>query len=142
MRVLALAVFRRNDEVLLTHFLDHSTGESLLRPPGGGLNFGESSEAAIRREMLEELGLELASVRLLGVLESTFVYEGRPGHNVEFIYEATPTDRSLYEAEEVWAEEDIADAAGETRFLLTWRTLDDGSGRLVPQGLRELIEGG
>jgi nucleoside triphosphatase len=39
--------------------------------PGGGLEAGENAEAALRREMLEEVGLEMAQV------EALFFSDGR-----------------------------------------------------------------
>ncbi len=140
MRVLALGVFGRRDQVLLSHFEDAVTGERLARPPGGGLLFGETSEQAIRREMREELGVELSSVRLLGVLESLFHFEGKRGHNVEFIYAVTAADLGLYERDETWGEDDGPGPAGTTPVLFRWSALTVEGTRLVPQGLRELLK--
>ena len=59
---------------------------------GGHVEFGEGSATAVRREICEELGIELAEVALLGVLENVFEYAGRPGHEVVFVYGATIPD--------------------------------------------------
>lgn len=45
---------------------------TFYRPPGGGIQFGETSLEAARREMREEFRLEVDDPRLLGVLESIF----------------------------------------------------------------------
>ena len=71
-------VLNREDEVLLLHHI--------LRPgsgwgiPGGFLDRGEHPEAAIRRELNEETGIELSDLRLLKF--HTFA------RHIEFLYAA------------------------------------------------------
>ncbi len=46
--------------------------EGIWRPPGGGVNPGEELEAGVRREALEELGVEIELERFLVSSEATF----------------------------------------------------------------------
>ena len=51
-------------------FVRHTYGNrSAWEIPGGGLHRGEAPEAAVRREMREELGIELVDVREVGRVE-------------------------------------------------------------------------
>jgi 8-oxo-dGTP diphosphatase len=50
--------------VLLMHWRDPVTGNTLWEPPGGGVEPGESELAAARRELHEETGLDPAVVTL------------------------------------------------------------------------------
>jgi 8-oxo-dGTP pyrophosphatase MutT (NUDIX family) len=52
--------------------LDPDDGSYYYRPLGGGIDFSETGEEAARRELREELGVELGSVRFLGFLENLF----------------------------------------------------------------------
>ena len=54
------------DNVLLVR---HSYGPPVWGLPGGGLSKGEDPEDAARREVREELGLELGALVSLGVIE-------------------------------------------------------------------------
>lgn len=45
------------------------------RPPGGGIKAGEDFEAGVRREALEETGLEIELQRYLVAAEARFLYE-------------------------------------------------------------------
>lgn len=49
--------------------LKHSYGPDVWSLPGGGLARGEEPLAAARREVREELGLELARIEAIGTLE-------------------------------------------------------------------------
>ncbi|MCS6833894.1 MAG: NUDIX hydrolase, partial [Flammeovirgaceae bacterium] len=55
--------------------------------PGGGVNFGESLESALRREFAEETGLSVQIKQFLFVCE--FLHP--PLHAVEFFFEVSPT---------------------------------------------------
>ncbi|MGE5334694.1 MAG: nucleotide triphosphate diphosphatase NUDT15 [Nitrososphaerota archaeon] len=48
----------------------HGAGD--WSPPGGHLEFGEAPEEAAAREVLEETGLPLENIRLVGVVNSVF----------------------------------------------------------------------
>jgi 8-oxo-dGTP pyrophosphatase MutT (NUDIX family) len=62
----------RDDEAGRVLFVRHAYGDrSVWELPGGGMRRREDPEAAVRREMGEELGIELANVRPLGAVEIT-----------------------------------------------------------------------
>ena len=54
-RPIVIGVAIRNDRVLAIEGFDAHKGEHFFRPPGGGIEFGETSEGALRREFREEL---------------------------------------------------------------------------------------
>jgi len=92
-----LSKYKRNVSVLILYkaegaiLLQHRTKDAPTFPEywslfGGGIEEGETPEQAVRREILEELGYELASPRLFTVQQiadekvHVFVelYDGRP----------------------------------------------------------------
>lgn len=54
--------------------------------PGGRPVFGEPSDTALRREMREEIGVEITVERLLWFLENFFVYQGQQAHEIACYY--------------------------------------------------------
>ncbi|GIF95803.1 NUDIX hydrolase [Catellatospora citrea] len=134
-RNLALAVPRRGDDLLVFRGHDPTRGQTFYRPLGGGIEFGETAEQALHREMREELAVELTGVRLLGVLENLFRGFDRDGHEIVFVFACDLADPSLYERDHVG---EILDDAG-TPVL--WRPLSgfDGTTPLYPVGLADLL---
>ncbi|MEK4130322.1 NUDIX hydrolase [Solibacillus sp. FSL W8-0474] len=59
----AVAVINENGDILLQRRLDGKWGV-----PGGFMELGESTEEAGRREVLEETGLEIGKLDLVGVI--------------------------------------------------------------------------
>jgi ADP-ribose pyrophosphatase YjhB (NUDIX family) len=66
---------------VLAHKADH---EDFWALPGGRVELLESSEEALRRELREELGVEVPWERLLWIVESFFTYERQATHEIGF----------------------------------------------------------
>ncbi len=136
-RVIALCVLRRDDTILVERDYDRVLQQTYYRPPGGGLLFGERAADAVRREMREELGVELGDLQPLGVLENLFVFEDEPGHEIVFVFAARALDDALYRSDAVALLEDDG-----SRHVAEWQHLDRLAGPdtlLYPPGLLSLI---
>jgi ADP-ribose pyrophosphatase YjhB (NUDIX family) len=67
----ARCLIESNGRILL---IRQTYGDMLWTLPGGLIKSGETPEDAIRREVLEEVGLELSQLRSLGVFTDTHEY--------------------------------------------------------------------
>jgi ADP-ribose pyrophosphatase YjhB (NUDIX family) len=133
----AICAFQRGGRILVAHGHDSVKSQRYARPLGGSIEFGERAVDALRREIREELGAEIAHPRLLGVLESQFVLEGRAGHEVVFVFGADFADSRLYETPTLPIREAGWDGPA------TWVPLDafrNGVTPLVPTGLLGLLD--
>ena len=75
--------------------------------------------------------MEPGAVRLLGVLENLFRFQGSPGHEIAFVFDAVVADPGFYSTEPtpvVLDEGSRVSWEPVTRFM-------DGSARLYPQGM-------
>lgn len=114
---------------------DELKDETYHRPLGGGIEFGETAAEAVRRELREELAAELAAVRQIAVLENLFTFDGKPGHEIVFLFSADLVDKSLYGREEMGI---VLDEGAPVR----WLSLGDvasGKAILYPAGLAEFL---
>ena len=100
-RVVALAIIRKPRSGQLLVFAGHDPARDLTyhRPLGGGVLFGERADAAVRRELMEELGVQVRTHRGLGATEAIFAVAGRRHHEIFLLVECSFDDRSLYRRE-------------------------------------------
>ena len=90
-RPIALCVFKNNNRILVFEGHDSIRDETYYRPLGGGIEFGESGEVAVRREIMEELHSEIRELKHLGYLENIFTHNGNTGHEIVMIYDGALT---------------------------------------------------
>ena len=136
-RPIALCVFLNNNRILVFEGYDKARDETFYRPLGGGIEFGEKAEDTVRRELNEEINVEIEDVRYLGTLENIFTFNGGSYHEVVMVYDAALIESGLYEQAVIVGKE----ANGDTIRAL-WKSLDEfESGKLIlyPSGLMELL---
>ncbi len=88
-RAVAIAVIKRGDEVLAVACYDTVKNEKFYRLPGGGIEFGEKAADTLKREIKEEIGLEITVGKKLGVYENIFTFGNQPGHEIMVLHEAS-----------------------------------------------------
>ena len=137
-RPLTICVFLNNNRILVAEGYDPIKQQTFYRPLGGGIEFGETSADTVRRELKEELNVEVDALRYLGTLENIFVFNGTPGHEIVMVYDGALIDSGLYEQAVIVGEE----ANGEI-IRAVWKSLDEfGEGKsiLYPLGLLGLLK--
>ncbi|HTM03957.1 MAG TPA: NUDIX domain-containing protein [Vicinamibacterales bacterium] len=127
------AVIRRGREVLLSYAIEPGTGARFGRFLGGGIEFGEHAEATLRREIHEEIGVELGTVSLLGVIEDVCEWGGRHHHEVTFVFTATFADAEMYSRDAFTVDEDVCDGAA------VWVPLERLTSGAIPMYPPELV---
>ena len=135
-RVKAVCLCRRGDEILVTAGYDPTKDERFFIPAGGGVEFGELAADAARREMREELGVELGEVTLVGVFENLFAFDAKPGHEIVFAFVGAPLDPAVYERTEIHGHETNHDP-----IVATWQPIDRFREPpwLYPEGLLDAL---
>lgn len=100
-RALAIAIIKNDqNQILVSPGYDKIKNEYFYRLLGGGVDFGEKSLDALKREFREELETELTNCCLLGITENIFSYDDQPGHEICFIYTADFADSRNYQKQE------------------------------------------
>jgi ADP-ribose pyrophosphatase YjhB (NUDIX family) len=131
--VKAMVLIRRpRDGALLVSVGKNPAGEPFHRPLGGHVEFGEYAAGTARRELREEIGQELADVRLAGVLENIFEWGGATQHEIVFIFTAALADEAAYEI----PEQTILDEQDGPRVI--WRSPREAVPPLYPPGAADL----
>jgi ADP-ribose pyrophosphatase YjhB (NUDIX family) len=104
----AAAIIEKDNKIL---FLDHSyiNGYGL---PGGMVKAGEDIEAALRREVKEETGFEVADLSFFTSTSSNF--KGIPTVSVTFLVRVTGKEVESHEGKLVWL--DPAEASGKMAY--------------------------
>lgn len=136
-RVKVIGLAWRENRLLAAEVEDDSGRIKGVRPLGGSIEFGETREQALHREIREELGTEIRIVGPWHVLENIFEHHGSIGHEFIFAADVELADQGLYERDEIRyceLDETAATARWFGRDMLRDAGLD-----LYPTGLETVL---
>lgn len=122
-------ILRDNKDVLVGLGYDEIKKEHFGRVLGGGMNFGETAEAAVRREIKEELLCEIENLEFVKLIENIFIYNGEKGHQITFLYKGDLSNKDLYKQEKILVHDTKS-------FEAEWLPLSDvitGKVKLYPE---------
>lgn len=105
-RPIALGVAIKNNKLLVSEGYDKVKDQTFYRCIGGGIEFLEKSEVALKREFMEELGVEIKVHDFLGISENIFTYEGKNGHELVLFYAVEIDDSDYKDTYTILDEED------------------------------------
>ena len=96
-RPIALGLAIKNNKLLVSEGFDKVKNETFYRCLGGGIEFLEKSEEALKREFLEEINIEITVKDFLGISESIFTYQGKKAHELILFYSIDISDENYKE---------------------------------------------
>jgi len=85
-RPIVLGIAVRDNKILVQECFDENEKKVFYRALGGGIEFCEKSKEALKREFLEELGIEIEVKEYVGMSENIFEFNGRKGHELVLMY--------------------------------------------------------
>jgi len=91
-RPIALGLAIKNNKVLVSEGYDKVKDQTFYRCLGGGIEFLEKSDEALKREFKEEIGADVTVKDFLGLEENIFTFNGKNGHELIFVYNVDVKD--------------------------------------------------
>lgn len=88
-RNIALGLTIHDNKILVEKGFDKTKEIFFYRCIGGGIEKNEKPIEAIKREFLEELGFEIIVNKKLGIIDSSFTYNGKLGHEIVHLFDIT-----------------------------------------------------
>jgi ADP-ribose pyrophosphatase YjhB (NUDIX family) len=135
--VKALGLHWRYGCILAAEVYDSRGRVAGVRPLGGTVEFGESSEVALRREFNEELGVEVQVLSGPLVIENIYRFEGENGHEIIFVFEVG-LPSTITSTETITFQESDG-TSGTARWYDPEQLDGPGFPRLYPEGLKALL---
>lgn len=116
-RPIALGLAIKNNKLLVSEGFDKVKNETFYRCLGGGIEFLEKSEEALKCEFLEEINVDITVKNFLGISENIFTYQGKKAHELILFYSIEISDENYQE------EYKVIDDHGET--IAKWIDIDE-----------------
>ena len=109
-------VIKNGDKILL----HKNINEDFYAIPGGRIKIGEDSISAIKREVYEEIGVNIKVNKMIGLVENFFEYNGKKHHEVMIVFSSSfDKDPNLYN------QEIIKGIEKDGELNLVWKSLDE-----------------
>jgi ADP-ribose pyrophosphatase YjhB (NUDIX family) len=138
-RVIAIGIACRRDELLVMLVEDDAGRVKGARPPGGAVEFGERAAEALVREFREEFATDVAVTGPPAVLENLFTHEGAGGHEVVFAFPIRLQSPALTEQDAI-----VVDEGHRPLVRCAWHPVAAflaGEMALYPDGLLAVLPG-
>lgn len=135
MRRIVLGIVEKEDQLLVSEWVQSVTGRICFRPLGGGLEEGEVPREGLIREFREELGTEIDILEELPTLENVYHWADRSKHEVAYLFRIRLRNEAFYAQEQI----PVLDST-EVAF---WKPVQDFLQQdwLIPEGLIALLTG-
>lgn len=133
-RPIVLGIAVRNNKLLVEEGYDKVKKNTFYRCLGGGIEFLEKSDEALKREFIEEINSKINVKDFLGVSENVFTYNGKQAHEIVFYYSIDIKDEDYKD------EYEILDSTNSTK--VTWIDIEDfkqGKATLYPEEAHKYI---
>ena len=137
-RPAAACMFRHQDRLLVIEAFDAETNEIFYRLISGGIEFGETGQECIVRELYEELRAEIEQVKYLGTIEHIYRLNHQAGHALFLLYAANFVEPGFYKEEML-----IGHEPDGSTYQARWLPIADfreGRALLGPPGLLALLD--
>lgn len=108
-RPVVLGIARNGNKILVSEGHDKVKNQVFYRCLGGGIEFLEKSDVALKREYKEELGIDIAVGEFLGIAENIFNFQGNDAHELVLFYNIKLKDEDIKERYRILDEEDDGD---------------------------------
>jgi ADP-ribose pyrophosphatase YjhB (NUDIX family) len=136
-RVIVLGILLSQGKLLVSAVTEANGRVKGWRALGGGVEFGERVEDALRRELAEEIDATIVNVRRLAVLENHFDYRGQQGHEIVFVMAADLNDPGKAKAESFFFKDG---SALEQAKWTSLQTFIEGKETLFPVGILPILQ--
>ena len=85
-RPVVLGIAKNNNKLLVSEGYDKIKNQTFYRCLGGGIEFAETSQEALKREFKEELGIDIEIGEYCGISENIFTFRGKKAHEIVLLY--------------------------------------------------------
>jgi len=85
-RPIVLGIAQIGNKILVGEGYDKTKNQTFYRCLGGGIEFLETSQTALKREYKEELGVDIEVGDFCGISENIFTYQGKNAHELVLFY--------------------------------------------------------
>ncbi|MEA5463096.1 NUDIX hydrolase [Leptothoe sp. PORK10 BA2] len=136
-RPIVLGLIQHQGHLFVSKGIDKVTDQAFYRFLGGGIDFGETSIDALKREFQEEIQAELTNIEYLTCLDNLFTCHGKPGHELIQLFRCDFVDPDFYHLDQTYTL-----IEGEDRHDAIWIPTDQvqaGVLNLVPENCHAYI---
>lgn len=105
-RPVVLGILKKENKILVGEGYDKIKNQTFYRCLGGGIEFGEKSDEALKREFQEEIQADIKIKDFLGMSENIFTFNGKQGHEIVVFYSIDMDDKFYKDEYHIIDEED------------------------------------